>query len=704
MPAFEVRLSPQMCQTLIELGENGRIEWGGQISSALSPEVFYNMRDHVLCRGSQRAGWMEYLLTVEFNSAPDQSRAVMIVDIRNSFQNRYTPVPLTYSGASTPVDNGPGQMFHYFNDGLLHQRQGLNVQQGFQNYVGNGRQADDALAAQMQAHSECARSPTVPTSPFIVGSKWIVANTGMTLDVHSDVSLSSLSNGMLGTLVEVLEHCSDGTTKLTGGDYVYTNTFYRNLRSVPELTFGRFYLVGDSLVRIIEVHTGGVTLQYIIGRNGDGMSLDNAYLNLVPRVDDENYPIGSHWLSRETSQIHVVMEVGDRGVLFSNSGPGFIISDPHLDYIRMTDSLSSIQASQPQPNPGALRQFAETTGVRRALGQVKCGLEFEFHTLNGLRRDQQDIARKGAPLDEARLITDAENYLNADKSLGDIYSWKYFSSARNKQLRELIVSGVTEINEISVPDSRLRELMQDHVLACIEKRREFLIKDLRENQTERYRIRTPSYEDMLGVTWKGLSGYTEMGSDASVTGGEIRTKGGHTISEFLHVCKLLSTNDFGLNEGCSFHIHLSVPGIKHSYGRRFQAEIYAYLLSKWTEMPEGVQKRLVSENGARKWARLVLENGNKRVAVYTHPSGTWEFRLFGNVTKFSEMYKCICLAVGAMRHAYRVKLGLDKSLLMNARLEQVSDALARIELNPSKFFEVLQEILGSTEQIESSAA
>jgi hypothetical protein len=43
--------------------------------------------------------------------------------------------------------------------------------------------------------------------------------------------------------------------------------------------------------------------------------------------------------------------------------------------------------------------------------------------------------------------------------------------------------------------------------------------------------------------------------------------------------------------------------------------------------------------------------------------GTWEFRLFGNVTTGKEARTSLYLAIDAMRHAYAVRCGLAKSLV-----------------------------------------
>jgi len=87
----------------------------------------------------------------------------------------------------------------------------------------------------------------------------------------------------------------------------------------------------------------------------------------------------------------------------------------------------------------------------------------------------------------------------------------------------------------------------------------------------------------------------EVGTDSSVRGGEARTIGALTPTNFMVAAKaLFGGYDFEIETNCSFHIHLSVPGVRHTYGRSLQAEMFAYLLANTARLPDAVKERLNS--------------------------------------------------------------------------------------------------------------
>lgn len=155
--------------------------------------------------------------------------------------------------------------------------------------------------------------------------------------------------------------------------------------------------------------------------------------------------------------------------------------------------------------------------------------------------------------------------------------------------------------------------------------------------------------------------HIEVGTDGSVRGGEIRTVGALTPQEFMAAALALFTgHDFDIDTGCSFHIHISVPGIKHKYGKRMQAEIMAYMLEHNNRIPKSVKDRLKSD--AIRFCQFKLD-GDKMRAVHGHPQNTWEFRLFGNIHNTTDAWRCLLLAIDAIRHAYQVRLNITPSLV-----------------------------------------
>ena len=148
--------------------------------------------------------------------------------------------------------------------------------------------------------------------------------------------------------------------------------------------------------------------------------------------------------------------------------------------------------------------------------------------------------------------------------------------------------------------------------------------------------------------------------DSSVSGGEVTTTGAVTPIQFLETIKdLLKRNEFTIDDQCSFHIHLSVEGIKHTYGQELQAEMQAYILN--TTLPVFLQERLTA--ASLRYYKPAISTDKYTLVSFCSRLSTWEFRIFGNVKEYSDAKYCLLLAIAALRHAYRVKCGLSKSLL-----------------------------------------
>lgn len=188
----------------------------------------------------------------------------------------------------------------------------------------------------------------------------------------------------------------------------------------------------------------------------------------------------------------------------------------------------------------------------------------------------------------------------------------------------------------------------------------------------------PDYES--GVDEEISAPHIEVGSDNSVRGGEVRTLGALKPTEFMAAATALFTgHDFEIDTGCSFHIHLSVPGIRHTYGTRLQGELMAYILENSHRLPESVRDRLCSD--AVRFCMFKLDRDKMR-AVHGHPQRTWEFRLFGNVTNQYDAWKCLLLAIDALRHAYQVQARKTTGLLTTDASSDLHDlAISAIRNN-----------------------
>jgi hypothetical protein len=134
---------------------------------------------------------------------------------------------------------------------------------------------------------------------------------------------------------------------------------------------------------------------------------------------------------------------------------------------------------------------------------------------------------------------------------------------------------------------------------------------------------------------------------------------------------------------------MSVQGMTHAYGQRFQAEMYAYLLRNLHRIPDSVRKRIIAPNGCQQWAKLVLSTEKYSAVHFSKEHGTWEFRLFGNTKDYREMRTCLQLSYEAIRHAYAVKLGKSESLLGRVPTASIQAVLQKLMANPEKFWDTL---------------
>jgi hypothetical protein len=296
--------------------------------------------------------------------------------------------------------------------------------------------------------------------------------------------------------------------------------------------------------------------------------------------------------------------------------------------------------------------FANATPAQ-AKHLIRCGFEFEYHAHNGSDNNDSD------EIDHERLSEDSsEAVSNAD--LDDIVS-------DNDKSGQLILAlakfGIYYGEYSSIFTGTNKQIGFD-----LERYYEQCETNWRDNWEESA-LSNNDYNLASEAQIDNLPSYVSIGDDPSVRGGEIRTNGPRTVKEFLAAAEILANEDFEVDQGCSFHIHLSLPGVEHSYGKHFQADMYAYILSQWNRLPEGVKERLTHVKGGLKWAKFNLSNENKYVAIFKHSLNTWEFRLFGNITQYDEMKVCLELAIEAMQHAYQVKLGMVSSLNRKANLE-----------------------------------
>lgn len=155
----------------------------------------------------------------------------------------------------------------------------------------------------------------------------------------------------------------------------------------------------------------------------------------------------------------------------------------------------------------------------------------------------------------------------------------------------------------------------------------------------------------------------EVGLDSSVNGFEFRTRGPQTIKEFKEAAQEVFKVSHEIDEMCSFHIHLSVQGIKHSYSENFQLLLIEGLLKQANKVPESVMDRWIKGfddyDDYGKYFQWEPDIDKYRAIAKHGNLNTWEFRCFGNVHNYKDAVKCLRIAINAMKYAYERQLNKE---------------------------------------------
>lgn len=148
----------------------------------------------------------------------------------------------------------------------------------------------------------------------------------------------------------------------------------------------------------------------------------------------------------------------------------------------------------------------------------------------------------------------------------------------------------------------------------------------------------------------------EVGRDGSVNGYEFRTLGGLTFNQFMSAADAVFDMSHEIDDKCSFHIHLSIPGVTHKYGADIQRAMVEYIALNVGRLPKTVQNRLNTASNNQYINGLVGREA-KYCFVRFHPQGTWEFRCIGNVHNAEDAKICLDICIEALAHAYSVAAG-----------------------------------------------
>ncbi len=147
-----------------------------------------------------------------------------------------------------------------------------------------------------------------------------------------------------------------------------------------------------------------------------------------------------------------------------------------------------------------------------------------------------------------------------------------------------------------------------------------------------------------------------VGQDGSVEGFEFRTRGARSFTQFMKAARGIFGLSHAIDTDCSFHIHLAIKDVKHTYGERLHMAMVEFLAENIDRAPESVRKRWSKIDGNQYISQLIGET-EKYCFVRKHPQGTWEFRCFGNVTNAADARICLDLAVEAMAFGYKAVSG-----------------------------------------------
>lgn len=335
-----------------------------------------------------------------------------------------------------------------------------------------------------------------------------------------------------------------------------------------------------------------------------------------------------------------------------------------------------------------IKEFA-SAGLIEALRMIKCGFELETQRYRGQTSNEyDDDTLAGMAWQEALAM--AERSVDVT-SIYNLYKDRY--PEQFKAWINVIKKAGFKGNPYVERDATIREYLSNgctsghpwSMFLSLDNLKRGKIMDLADTYFEE------CYDTILennSPSWPKIKN-VEFGNDQSVAGPEIRTIGGLSVGAFMKALNAVTCEELEVDEGCSFHIHLSIPGVKHSYGQNLQAAIMDYFLSNINRLPECVRMRLASD--AVRFFEFNLSQEKFRF-VHWHAQGTIEFRLFGNVDNYKDGMKCLLEAVRALQHAYKVvhlkqaKLNLSVQMLADVSVSipiesSGADCIAKIKHN-----------------------
>jgi len=294
-------------------------------------------------------------------------------------------------------------------------------------------------------------------------------------------------------------------------------------------------------------------------------------------------------------------------------------------------------------------RFANASLVE-ALGMLRVGFELETQMTEG--RVYEDGG--GSSFNERefdnycydRADTDSRDVYALENYVGGIQDWR----DEGGDMKELAKMPMEDLEEkFDFRRSRIQERMEA---------------DNRESTD-----RSNFYSDDEDEVDFNLGHLVTSCDDGSVSGWEFKASRPLKISEFKTAVDRVFRLDHEIDIACSFHIHLSIPGVKHTYGYLLQGDMTRYILDNWSLLPESVQQRKKQMS----YYKAQLSRDKYTAAAYHGHFGTWEFRIFGNVQNTKEGVACLLMAVRALQYAYKQKIKRTAERVNQAILDTYID-------------------------------
>lgn len=333
---------------------------------------------------------------------------------------------------------------------------------------------------------------------------------------------------------------------------------------------------------------------------------------------------------------------------------------PHGEIRELLASIHSItyQAPAPAPAPSSgpparskADQLVHRYGRLDYLsfrGAVRLGFELETQHTSGVQDEDYSIdSWLEDRLDD--LYSELDDYVKAEYIYGNDLGSRELQNLSQSTIETIISNeGIDTLESLTGSD-----YLEDAILELLER-------DIRRSP-EDWGYDPDDYDSMDRNYFRRTcrTRFLELGYDSSVDGVEIRTRdGGVAWGAFNRAAvDAFGSFDHDIDTNCSFHIHLSLPGLSPKSGKIVR-RMTQYILDHQDELPEEVRKRLRS-SACSEYASISKSGSGKYSFIHIHEQGTWEFRAFGNVSSAASARICADLAVRALYHAYRIRCGYE---------------------------------------------